>query len=272
MITAQEYRSHIENLLTEYEARVREWLNKNGEHKLSETIPFFRDGVTCPEKWYAPNNDFRPLFILKEVSLGIDTRACVEQFHDTWGNQTRFEFAENPFDDIKIGKFLLWRKIAALAKGLEEIHNGADTCPYGKFDMSYQTGGDEYTGDIKGYLDYHARTANPAYNDIIEKVAVLELKKIGGGRSANSELSLATKHYTEHIAPFQDLICREIELINPTVIICCSREIFTQNLLSAVKNNTTDRLWIYGYHPTMNSIKHFYEEPLAAYKEYIFSL
>ena len=69
---------------------------------------------------------------------------------------------------------------------------------------------------------------------MIEKIAVLEVKKIGGGRDVNSELSIATKHYTEHIVPFCDLICREIELINPTVIVCCSREYYTYNLLSKV--------------------------------------
>ena len=44
-----------------------------------------------------------------------------------------FEFALNPFDDIQIGRFPTWIRIARLAKGLEEIHNGAEYCDYYKY-------------------------------------------------------------------------------------------------------------------------------------------
>lgn len=269
MITAAEYRERQSQLLDEYEARVRAWLNKSGEQELAEKIPFFKDGVVNPEKWFAEGNDFRPLFILKEVSLGKDNLSDVDCFLRKWGNQTTFDFAENPFDDIKVGLFTLWRKIAALTKGLEAVQRGEQWYEYDIAEFAYKTGGDEYTGDIEGYKEYHARTANSLYNDMIERIAVLEVKKIGGGRDVNSELSIATRHYTEHIEPFCDLICREIELINPTVIICCSREYYTNNLLSKVKGGTSERLWIYGYHPTMNSTEDFYNKPLRTFKENI---
>ena len=269
MITASEYRLKQTELLNEYEERVRKWLKDKGENQIAEKIPFFRDGVTNPEVWFAPGNNFRPLFVLKDVSLGVDKVSDVDQFLKTWGNQKQFDFVENPFDDVKIGKFILWRKIAALTKGLEDIYLEKGFSDYGKYDFSYQTGGMQYTGDIEGYKDYGFRTSNPLYNDMIEKIAVLEVKKIGGGRDVNSELSIATRHYAEHIAPFRDLICREIELINPTLIICCSREYFTQNLLEEVKNNTSERLWIYGCHPTFNSTKNFYEAPVLTYKQHM---
>ncbi len=102
-------------------------------------------------------------------------------------------------------------------------------------------------------------------------MALLEIKKIGGGQTVNSELSLLTEHYTQHIAPFSDLLCRQIELIDPTVIICCGREYSNciSELLIEVKRNTGDRLWIDGYHHTRSSNLKFYENPLMTYKEKI---
>ncbi len=269
MVSASEYKYEQNVLLTEYEQKVRKWLKENGQEELSEKIPFFKDGVVCPEKWFANGNDFRPLFILKEVSIGKDSISDVDDFLDIWGNQKVFNFVENPFDDVKIGKFILWRKIAALAKGLEDIYYGADSCDYYKYDFSYKQGGSKYKGNIKGYIDYGSRTANEQYNNIIEKIAILEIKKIGGGRDVNSELSKATKYYSEHIKPFEDLICKEIELINPTVVVCCSREYFTGNLLKSIESKTSNRKWIYGYHPTFSSIKNFYNDPLEEYKNYL---
>ena len=122
MITATEYRKKQAQLLAEYETRVREWLWDYGEKELSEKIPFFKDGVVNPEKWFAEGNDFRPLFILKEVSLGKDNISDVDAFLKKWGNQKTFDFVENPFDDVKVGIFTLWRKIAALTQGLEALY------------------------------------------------------------------------------------------------------------------------------------------------------
>ena len=124
--------------MEEYEHRVREWLKDSGQNELAGKIPFFKDGATLPEKWFDPQNTFRPLFVLKEVSLGVDA--------------------------------------------ILEIHNGASDCSYDKYDFSYKSGGEKYQGDVQGYRDYGYRTANPVYNDIIEKIAVLEIKKIGGGK------------------------------------------------------------------------------------------
>lgn len=152
MISATEYKQEHTKLMSEYETRVRKWLKKNGELTLADKIPFFKDGVTCPEKWFAPGNNFRPLFILKEVSLGVDRIADVDQFLNTWGNQTTFDFAENPFDDIKIGRFPTWRRIAALAKGLEDLHYGKDERKYNISEFAYKEGGEKYAGDISGYL------------------------------------------------------------------------------------------------------------------------
>ena len=260
MITASEYRTKNIELLTEYERRVRRWLveDMGVDTELAERIPFFRDGVVCPEKWFSDGNGFRPLFLLKEVSLGIESLNELDDYFDKWGNKTTYEFVENPFDDIRIGCFTMWRKIAALAKGLESVYNGDGIRKYNISEFAYKRGNEVYTGSIKGYLGkdykYGARTDNCAYNDTMDRIAVLDIKKIGGGVSAGSPLSKATLHYSDHIKPFEDLMCQQIELINPTVIICCSHEFSSMKQLAEIRDATSDHKWIDGYHPTRNSI------------------
>lgn len=266
-MTASEYKVKREELLAEYEKRVRAWLGETDEYGIADKIPFFKDGAVNPEVWFKSGNTFRPLFVLKEVSLGKDLVKELDGFLEVWDNQTTFEFAENSFDDIKIGKFILWRKIATLAKGLEDAHNGKGITEYDIGRFSYKEGGEKYTGNISGYRDYDARTANELYNETIDKIAVLETKKIAGGRSVASELSIATRYYSEHISPFEDLICREIELLDPTVIICCSRDFFTAGLFKDVEAKTKKRPWIYGYHPTMNTTENFYYNPIKQFLE-----
>ena len=51
-MTIEKYCIENEKLMLEYERQVRNWLADNGEIELSEKIPYFRDGVVCPEKWY----------------------------------------------------------------------------------------------------------------------------------------------------------------------------------------------------------------------------
>lgn len=271
MLTAAEYREKNRELLTEYEQKARSWLANLGEKELSEQIPFFRDGVTCPEVWFKENNTFRPLFILKEVSLGINKVCELPQFLEKWGHKKQFEFVENPFDDIKVGTFPQWRRIARLAKGFEEAHYGVSNNKYSTCDLSYVKGDEIYSGDIAGYKDkaYCIRTANKNYNDIINKIAVLEIKKLGAGQTVTSQLSLRTQFYAEHVKPFEELLCRQINLIDPTVIICLGRENGNciSNYLENIRNNTNNRMWIDGYHHTRSSNVHFYEEPLQTYRD-----
>lgn len=273
-MTATEYRRENNKLLTEYENNVRSWLAQHSDNVIADKIPYFKDGVVCPEEWFEPGNDFRPMIVLKEVSLGINTVNELDKFLGLWGNQKHFEFVENPFDDVRIGTFSQWRRIAHLLKGLEEIHNGATECDYYKYDFSFKNGGEIYDGDIEGYQKYNRqRTANENYNAIMNRMALFEIKKIGAGVSVGSELSIATKHFTEHIAPFKELMCKQIELINPTVIICCGRENGSciSKLLNEVKENTSDRIWIDGYHHIYSSNLNFYERPLMEYREQLMS-
>ena len=79
------YRKQKELFMSEYEKTVRQWMS---DQKLNETviklIPFLEDGVVCPETWFKEGNDFRPLFILKEASIGIDCKSELEAYYQKW--------------------------------------------------------------------------------------------------------------------------------------------------------------------------------------------
>ena len=272
-MTAQEYRSKHEELMAKWESEARSWLLNTRNDDLAQNIPFFRDGVTCPEVWFEDNNSFRPLFILKEVSTGKNKIDEVQDFLSIWGNKRTFEFAQYEFDDIKVGTFSQWKRIARLAKAFETVHNGTFPCDYSKYDMSFWDNGKLYSGNILGYKDPEGknskRTANPTYNDIINKIAILELKKVGAGQTVTSELSLATEYYTNHIEKFKSNLSEQIKLINPTVIIGLGREngkCITE-LLKDNNINVDNYIVIEGYHHTRSSNANFYDAPLLKYME-----
>lgn len=271
MISADEYRIKREALFSRYEDRVRQWLRENGQGELSEKIPFCRDGITCPEKWFKPDNRFRPLFILKEPSMGIKNESFLDSYLEKWGNTTCFEFAENPFDDIRIGKFKSWIRIAILASGMFSAAEGNGVTDYYSHNMSFSSGGEKYTGDIQGYIEYGERTSNRNYSNIIDRIAVMDIKKVGGGPSVTTDLSIRSQYFTKHIEPFMDLIIEQIELIDPTVIICCGRENgdCVSELLKVDGKPLSEMMngipWIKGYHPNRSSVQHFYTEPLKQY-------
>ena len=273
MLSASEYRKENEKLMIEYEIKVREWLCQNGKEEISKNIPFIRDGVTCPEVWFQEGNNFRPLFILKEASIGIDSIKALPDRLKVLGNPKYIEFAEYPFEDVRVGKSKTWIKIAKLAKALEEVHFGKDIIDYDKYDLSFKPGGEEYVGDIEAYLydDNRKRTGNPIYRDIIDKIAVLDLKKVAAGKNTKSELSKETLNFTEHTEKFKDMIYHHIALMDPTVIICCGKDAdkWLSDYLTEIKQRTDDIYWINNYHPRSrisNAI--FFDECINQYRAY----
>lgn len=273
MKTAAEYRKENQELMQEYENCARQWLKKDDKHNIADRIPFFRDGVTNPDVWFAEGNDFRPLFILKEVSIGKKDVCELSDFLHTWGNKTCFDFVEYPFDDVKVGTFPQWKRIAHLAKGLEYVYKNNSIPKYKFCDLDYKAGDYVYSGAIPGYnTEKHKTvTANQDYIDIINKIAILELKKIGGGTTVGTGISLATKHYTEHIEPFKGLLIRQINLIEPTVIICLGRQDgkCISHLLKDIRAEYNNIPWIDGYHHQYSSNEKFYDTPLKEYQKHI---
>ncbi len=272
MISAAEYNRKNEELMVEYEERVRAWLAGKADETLVEKVPFFRDGVVSPETWFCAGNDFRPLFVLKEVSMGFDEVQKLDSYLEDLEWQKRFEFVKEPCNDVQIGKHATWTRMARLAKALEDVYNGNEDYDYQKYDFSFKPSEEKCPGtaqgDDKGKSDI--RNANKDYNDIIRKIAVINMKKIGGGTGAGSEMSKALLHYKKHVSPFEDLLCRQIALIDPNVIIFCGRDGgCISKFFAGVKGKTNGGLWIDGYHPRCRSNYNFYETPLQAFKEHI---
>ncbi|MGN0169155.1 MAG: hypothetical protein ACI39H_00140 [Lachnospiraceae bacterium] len=236
MINVQEYYKLRKEYMTRYEKTVREWLFDKGGlcAELAYEIPFFMDGVVSPKDWCS-NTDFRPLFIMKEPSIGLsvdDENSAlniVKQYIEKWGEKV-FDFTENEFDDIQIGTFPTWMRIAKLTRTLEETKNDEyNGCS--DYDFRFQSG-----GDINPYINkfdhlsekkknkYQYRTKNDEYISTIRKIAVVNIKKIGGGTRVDSTLSLAGQHFTEYLndEKIQGLIYEQINhLIKPTIIVFC---------------------------------------------------
>ena len=59
----QEYKDKREQLMTKWDKECRNWLEQ--ENGAPIIAAFFKDGIIDPDTWF--QNDFRPLFILKEV-------------------------------------------------------------------------------------------------------------------------------------------------------------------------------------------------------------
>lgn len=284
--TAKEYYEENGKFMIEYEEAVRDWLSKDykrpngrktfkGNPELAQKIPFFRDGVVCPEVWFEKGNDFRPLIILKEVSLGIDKEESLNDYLKIWGNTKHFDFVTYPFNDVRIGTFPQWRRNARLIRMLESVHNNEPDFDYNVYDLSFKHSGEFYSGKIEGYYDkrnFYERTGNEEYRRITDRMAIMEIKKIGGGVSAGSEISVASRYFADHVIPFKDLLKKQIELINPTVVICCGRENgkCIRDLFSEIENEISkDILWIESYHHIYSTNEKFFDEPREIYKEYI---
>ncbi len=286
-MTANEYRIANEKLMIEYEQTVRELLADEAGTELSEKIPFFRDGIVCPEVWFQSENNFRPLFIMKEVNIGKKHISELDEYLEKWGCSTQFDFVTNKFDDVQVGTFPTWIRIAKLAKYLENVYEDCNMPLPNGFDceddktMSFEPGGEKYSGDIVGYKTDKSRctrTANREYDRIINQIAVINFKKVGAGADTQSEISTKSGYFREHIKndKLATLLHKQIELINPTVIIRCGREDFKEirtfkmEAERRAKERGNKILWIDGYHPSCyyNYLPDFYNIPLREYQQF----
>ncbi len=269
MISAEQYQALNKEFHNQLEKAAREWLSELTDADFAQRIPYFRDGATNPKKWFEEGNDFRPLFILKEVSLGINDIEDLDAYLTKWANIKSFEFVEDRFQDVRVGWFKTWKRIAKLAKGLEGICNGEDEIDYYKYDFYYKAG-EPYTGDVPGfkmgYKNQFNRTSNENYLDIMDKIAVVNVKKIGGGTAVGSEISQASGYYWSHLERFENALIQQINMLNPTVIVTCSAD-FTSDNIKALRSGTDSNIiWINGVHPSRTSTEKFYYQPLREYK------
>lgn len=181
----QNFKAEHESLMKKWEKECREWLiQENADENL---VTFFKDGVIDPNVWF--DKDFRPLFILKEV-------------HDKEKKEPNIDFVSmTEGDDYDIWKRKgMWRAFGALARGIiYNIENEDIVLPYEEV----------YEENIE------------KYRDTLRQIAIINIKKISGGNKEDSEESKKTKHYVCHACKFESNLKKQIELMKPTVIICC---------------------------------------------------
>ena len=260
MVQIAEYKSKRNELMLKYENYVRSWLKTSGVNSyIADNMAFFRDGVVKPEIWFEETNKVRPLFILKEANTGIkfnddsEVEGIVNEYNKKWGinsnDRSYFEFAEYEFDDIQIGKFKTWKKVVRAAIGLI---NDDDT--YKTVDLNARYSSNCPKTEIPGYNQgvYKYRTGNVDYIDAVSRIAVIDIKKIGGGANVDSKLSKYGKTYLEHLDATKNLLIEQIKLIQPTVIVCCcgNDNEYVMNLLSSeLSDSKKDIKWIPANHP-----------------------
>lgn len=174
-----------------------EW---KARHKAQGYTSFVQDGIIDPEVWF--DEPHRILFILKE-SYNVDGIPNVDS---------------NLLDELIMpdgSKGRIWSAIAEWVYGIEQT----TSTEIPVFD---------------GWLGIAERT-NEAYRkrkcDLLRRCAVLNIKKSNGvNGSDDSDLRV----YVEEDA---DLIRRQIEIINPTIIVCGS----TFHLIKDTVETTLDK-------------------------------
>ena len=219
-----------------FESRVRSWLLEK-DYKLKDAT-FYMDGLFDPGKWFKDGNNISPLFILKEVNQVVVEDVSRISFIGTDESQS------DAWNEV-----MMWRRLCALARGV--------------FDLLE-------LGKRTDYRIYSKGSEKEAYHKMLRRIAVINLKKLPGGKSAGSSKSKAYGIYEEHARYFVDLLADEIELINPTVIIVCCSEGDSKFVLQLLKNhNGNSTPVIEGRHPSRSSNELFYYSVLRKLEDLI---
>ena len=226
----------------EYEKRVRKWVNCNGGNDKGET--FFRDGIICPELWNEKEN-IKILFILKEMhdnGLGKKTDRSWLDIRDI--NDMRDIYEETT-----------WRKVSTLAYGINCAIKKKSKVGYQLFSKP--------NGNYEKSLHY----------ENIRKIAIINMKKLGGDSSTNGKKSQKTIDWSKHGEIFVEELKKQIENISPKIIVCCGPDVFTifnsflseenKSKIDSYYDEVTKRIIINGFHPKASkSIEDYYVKPI----------
>lgn len=232
----KEFIAKYDDLMKRYENYGRLWLKDNGyEYRAT----FNRDGIKNTDKWFCVGNEFRPLFIMMEVH---DEEFFLEEKTEL--------FVEGEDTDFDKGK-LTWRKLVSLSRGLKIAKETNEVAEYKLLSLD----------DLE-------------YKEYLNDIAVINVKKFSGGSNIGSDKSDLTGDYKLHIKDgFKDLLKEQIELINPTVIICCGGQVFSLisdiiawDIMSGMAGDCKEI--IKGYHPRARiGIKKYYNRIVEAFKQ-----
>lgn len=237
-MNAQNYKIQREELMEQWEKECREWIKeKCKENKIEEfEFTFFKDGIINPDVWF--KNHFRPLFILIEPHDKKWSNRCIDFVameegtdYDIWCCQGRG----------------MWKALATLANGIISANADAEIVPYEEI----------YFGEMNNIINYR---------EIIQQIAIINLKKAASGGRVGSDESNKTINYLEHVRKFKDKLENQIRMVEASHIILCGSKI---GECFEIKDNKLYGIpVIKGLHPSVNSNVHrteYYDDTISEF-------
>lgn len=213
-MTVNEYITKNDELMANWEKACREWLRekKKEDKRIIPDATFYKDGVFDPVVWFSENNQCRPLFILKEVhEKPLREKRLFVNFLGSYKGINDRDFCQEKADyDLWDGE-RTWRRLAMLAQGLLQVQESNEYPNYELFDKP------QFDIDNIPIED----ESLSKYRSVLGRIAVINLKKMPGGSSDNSQESKRTICYPEHVKRYSDKLKYQIGLIDPTIIVCC---------------------------------------------------
>lgn len=234
----QEYR----NLMCEWATEVREW---TGKHDAT----FFKDGIFNQEAW--DKSEIKLLFVLKEVHE--KTKGASEPSAYGIENSIDFVSTENGGSDPYKGEEAMWKRVGILANAIFKMKTNPSAIP-------------QYEELQKEMQD------NNNHKKTCDRIAVINLKKLAGGNYADSKESKATLCFECHATKFYDKLIKQIDLIDPTIIICCGKNSVIESL-GLKKEDTVINIGekkipiINAFHPQQTSTDNFYYSTLEKVRD-----
>lgn len=187
------YKDEYDNFMKEWAIEGAKWYGSLG---FSKSIPnFYLDGIFCPEKWF--NNEERILFVLKEPHENPASNIGKgEDSYDEDNQIVKFISKESSNSDPWNGSGF-WPRIPAFANCvLDEEKSG-----------------------------YEEIEEKDKRDEILKKIAIINLKKYAGGARADSQESCDTGHFLIHASKFAERLKQQIAYLDPTLIVCCGSDV-----------------------------------------------
>lgn len=144
------------------------------QEELHKGKVFNRDGIVNPYKWF--ESERRVMFLLKEA------------YHGATYEYNEYDLAEDLYKNGPWDKDNIWNRVAEWANGLIKCE--------------------------KDYLPPYRGLSKEKANKIIQKIAVVNIKKSDG--KPNSEWEEIEKYADDD----KEKLYKQIELIDPTIIVC----------------------------------------------------
>lgn len=153
----------------------------------------FKDGIVNEDVF--GTNEFRPLFIMREVNDKENHQEI----------EVTSLFGEG--SDLLNGIHKTWQQVASLIYFFKQIYGDDNTT------INYE--------NIFNSTREENQQPTSCYREAVNSVAIINLKKVGGGGHITSVASKKTAYYEEHAANFSEELKAQITEINPNIIICC---------------------------------------------------